>query len=216
MSKIRTLEALQLRLDNESSWRIKEISTLKILVNTSNSLSKKTAVRASIAVLYAHWEGFIKNSATMYLNYVNSQRLKYCDLESCFVVFGIKKTINELNSSLKSELQIKSLDFIRNEMNNIANLKFESAIRTESNLNSDVFKNIISSIGFDSSKYRSRYKLIDESLLQRRNCIAHGEYIDVNTDEFRGLADEVLTLLRMFKTDVENAASLERYKLNSI
>ena len=86
MSKIRTIGHLQEILDNEFSWRLKEIASLKIVVRTSDNLSKKTAVRAAIPLLYGHWEGFIKNVSTYYLEFVNGQSLTYKELKSCFVV----------------------------------------------------------------------------------------------------------------------------------
>ena len=90
MSKIRTIDQLQNMLDADFSWRLKEIANLKIVVRTSLNISKKTAVRAAIPLLYGHWEGFIKNSSTFYLKYVDGQALTYRELKSCFVVFGVK------------------------------------------------------------------------------------------------------------------------------
>lgn len=215
MSKIRTTGQLQEILDKEFSWRLKEIASLKIVVKTSDKLSKKTAVRAAIPLLYGHWEGFIKNSSTYYLEFVNGQSLTYKELKSCFVVFGVKRKINDLISSKNSNVSISTLEFLRDELNERAKLKIESAIRTEFNLSSKVFDNIAKSIGISTQAYEARYNLIDESLLSRRNHIAHGEYLDVDSEGFRDLADEILFLLRSYKTDIENAVSLEDYKISA-
>ncbi|MCX2780959.1 MAE_28990/MAE_18760 family HEPN-like nuclease [Microbulbifer thermotolerans] len=212
MSKIRTIERLQSLLDEELSWRIKEIATLKILVKRSDNIASSTAVRAAIPLLYGHWEGFIKSSATYYLQFINGQSLKYSDLTSCFVVFGVKKKLNDIEASMASETSIAAVEFLMNELNNTAKLKVDSAIRTEFNLSSKVFVNILKSIGFGVDRYEARFNLIDESLLKRRNYIAHGEYLDVEADGFRDLADEILCMLRWFKTDIENAASLGLFK----
>lgn len=212
MSKIRTLDQLQTTLDSEFSWRLKEIANLKIVVRSSDKLSKSTAVRTAIPLLYGHWEGFIKNSSTHYLEYVNGQSLTYRELKSCFIVFGVKRKINDLVSSKNSSVSIATLDFLRDELDEKAKLKIESAIRTEFNLSSKVFANIARSIGINTQGYESRYHLIDESLLNRRNHIAHGEYLDVDSEGFRELADEILYLLRSYKTDIENAVSLKEYK----
>ena len=212
MSNIKTTTQLQSRLDEELSWRLKEIASLKLMVKKFDNVSKNTAVRAAIPLLYGHWEGFIKKSATYYLEYINGQSLRYIDLLSCFIVFGLKKKLNDIASSKNSETSIATLDFLTNELQNRAILQINSAIRTEYNLSSSVFSNILNSIGFDQSKYEARFNLIDESLLKRRNYLAHGEFLDVDSDGFRSLADEILTMLRWFKTDIENAASLELYK----
>jgi hypothetical protein len=112
-------------------------------------------------------------------------------------------------------VSISTLDFLRDELNERAKLKIESAIRTEFNLSSKVFDNIAKSIGISTQAYEARYNLIDESLLSRRNHIAHGEYLDVDSQGFRDLADEILFLLRSYKTDIENAVSLEDYKISA-
>ena len=215
MSKIKTIDQLQSALDKEFSWRLKEIANLKVVVRSSENLNKKTAVRAAIPLLYGHWEGFIKSASTNYLEYVNGQSLKYSELKSCFVVFGVKRKINDLIDSKNSNVSISTLEFLRDELDEKAKLKIESAIRTEFNLSSKVFSNIANSIGINTQNYESRYNLIDESLLNRRNHIAHGEYLDVDSDGFRELADEILFLLRSYKTDIENAVSLEEYKISA-
>lgn len=194
---------------------IKRSRESKNCCKKSDHLSKSTAVRAAIPLLYGHWEGFIKNASTFYLEYINGQALTYRELKSCFIVFGLKKKLNELTNSRNSITSISTLDFLRNELDERAKLKIDSAIRTEFNLSSKVFTNIVTSIGIDARKYESRFNLIDESLLNRRNHIAHGEYLDVDADGFRGLADEILMLLRWYKTDIENAVSLEYFKISA-
>ena len=63
------------------------------------------------------------------------------------------------------------------------------------------------SVGIDPAPYEARYNLIDESLLRRRNEIAHGEFLDVDAGDYRTLADEVLLMMRLYKTDIENGAA---------
>ncbi len=86
MNKIRTLTQLRNFLDREFLWRLKEIADLKSSVRSSSSLRCKTLTRAGVPLLYAHWEGFVKNSSLGYVNFVSSQRLRYEELASCFIV----------------------------------------------------------------------------------------------------------------------------------
>lgn len=134
------------------------------------------------------------------------------ELQSCFVVLGMKAELQTLEKSRKSEGLIAAYEFVTRRTNERAVLVLTNAINTESNLNSAVFANIAHSIGIDISGYEARFNLVDESLLKRRNKIAHGEFLDVSADEWRALADEIILMLRHFKTDLENAASLEGYK----
>jgi hypothetical protein len=211
MGKIRTLSQFQDALDEEMVWRIREISAFKITTK-QDTAENKVFIRAGVALVYAHWEGFIKASSEAYLSFVNSRRHPYRDLKSCFAVFGLKGKLNTLADSRKSEANIAALEFIVGEMHKPANLDLSAAINTESNLSSQVFANIAASLSISLERYETKFNLIDESLVSRRNAIAHGEYIDIKADDFRVLADDVLALMRAYKNDLQNAATLELYK----
>ena len=211
MAKIRTLGEMQTALDQEMAWRIKEIGVFKVGAG-SNGPQRKPFIRAGVALLYAHWEGFIKNSSEIYLSYVESRALPYRDLKSCFVVFGLKGKINTLVESRKSLPNIEAMDFIFSKMDEKAKLQISSAVNTESNLTSRVFSNIAGSLDIDTSPYETKFHLIDSSLVDRRNKVAHGEFLDIKGGDFASLVSDILSLMRLYKTDLENAASLENYK----
>lgn len=211
MAKVRTLSEMQTALDQEMAWRIKEIGVFKVGAG-KNGPKRKPYVRAGVALLYAHWEGFIKNSSEIYLSYVESRALPYRDLKSCFVVFGLKGKINTLVESRKSIPNIEAMEFIFSKMDEIAKLQIGSAVSTDSNLTSLVFSNIASSLGIETSPYETKFNLIDSSLVDRRNKVAHGEFLDIEGSDFSVLVDEMLSLMRQYKTDIENAASLECFK----
>jgi hypothetical protein len=212
MKRLQTKNQLQDYLDAEFGWRVKEISALKSAVKSSAFISEKTMVRASVALLYAHWEGFIKSAATGYVSYVNNQGLSYSELKTCFVVLGFKKALHDVQQSKQSHVNATLIDFLRNGLDKKSRFKIDTAINTESNLSASVFENILHAVGLETTPYESKANLIDESLLKRRNTIAHGEYIDVPKDDWAKLADEVLQMLRQFKTDIENAMALSSYK----
>lgn len=109
----------------------------------------------------------------MYLKFVDSRGLKYSELKSCFSVFGLKSKLQTLAASRQSLANIDAFDFIRSELENTARLQLGSAINTESNLTSKVFSNIATSLNINIAGYTSRFNLIDESLVHRRNKIAH-------------------------------------------
>jgi hypothetical protein len=211
LADIRTLDQLQDALDKEMSWRVKEVKAFSV-ASKGNGPERSYFIRAGVALLYAHWEGFIKASSEKYLEFVGSRGHKYSELKTCFSVFGLKSKLMTLAASRQSLANIDAFDFILSEMENTARLQLGSAINTESNLTSKVFSNIASSLNINLAEYTSRFNLIDESLVRRRNKIAHGEFIDIGGPEFGTLLDEVLQIMREYKTDLENAASLAAYK----
>lgn len=211
MRDIRTLNQLQAALDKELGWRIKEIGAFQVASKSSNQQAKHF-VRAGVALVYAHWEGFIKSSSEMYLSYVGNRSLTYRDLKSCFALFGLKSKLSTLSESRKSIANISAFEFILERIDEEANMNLSSAINTESNLTSKVFENIAASLDIDPTAYDTKFNLIDESLVKRRNQIAHGEYLDISGKDFSELSKDVIGLMRLYKTDLENAASLESYR----
>ncbi len=179
------------------------------------SLTQATLIRAGVPLLYAHWEGFVKQASQDYLELVSNQRLKYHELSSCFVVFGAKKHLSHMVDSRKASVNIAAVEFFRSCSDQRADLSLSNAINTKSNLKSDVFLDIAMSLGVPLNTYSTYSRLIDESLLARRNAIAHGEYLDLDAEAFRMLADEVIKLLRMYKDDLQNLASLGAFRAAS-
>ncbi len=206
MVKLRTLTALVDYLDKEFAWRIKEIADLKIAVEGTGPPRQRTLIRASVPLLYAHWEGFVKTACSGYASFVVSQGFRLDELSSCFIALSAKKHVAGLVESRKARVATEVVDFFMKGLGERAKWNSTGVARTRANLGSAVFEDIAVSIGLDPTRYESRYKLIDESLLRRRNEIAHGEYLDLEAKDYRSLADETLVLLRWFKTDIENGA----------
>ncbi len=116
----RTLEMLLENLDEDFSWRIKELNIIKNKIprvkNSSVRDDEQDAlIRAGITILYAHWEGFVKFAADCYLNYVSLRKLKHNELQSCFLALCLKNKINELETN-KFELQQVAVEFLLDEL----------------------------------------------------------------------------------------------------
>ena len=214
--KLKTAEQLSDRLSNELAWRKKELSEVKSLVERKSfSDSKhKALVRSGICLLYAHWEGFVKLAANSYLEYVRMQRLCYEELASNFLALAMKEKLKEAKETNKPSLYIPVCDFFLDELNQRCSLPKE-AISTASNLSSEIFQEIIRTLGIDFSPYSTKSVLIDTKLLKTRNEIAHGEYSIFDREEYIELHSEVITMLDQFRTDIENAAINKDYMRNT-
>lgn len=213
--KIRTEENLQDALDEEFAWRLKEISTIKTLIRKSNERksesSERAIIRSGIALLYAHWEGFVKKSSLDYLEFVLAQNLNYQDLRVNFVALGLKSLINNALESKKIRSHIEVSNFFINDLNTKCEIQIKKAIDTESNLSSRVLHEIITSVGIDYSPFATKEILIDESLVSTRNSVAHGEYLLMDSGQFLDMCDEILCLLDIFKNQISNAAATKQY-----
>lgn len=212
MNKIRGVNELTDYLDKEISWRIKEIANLKISIKISDNPHQKTLIRSAIPLLYAHWEGFVKKASEAYLNFVQNQNHSYGELSKCFIAIGLRKEINKLMESKKTaKLYISLIECIYNSTEKTTDINFSNSISTTSNLSSSVFDNIAVSLGIETNFFEPKYNFIDKSLLYRRNNIAHGEYLELDNKSYSDLSEEVLTLIRQFKTEIENSAVQKKY-----
>lgn len=76
--KIKNLEDLQDKIDKELSWRRKELVQIKFNVSstTEGTFKSDFALRSGVILLYADWEGFIRNISNYYVIYVFSRKYK--------------------------------------------------------------------------------------------------------------------------------------------
>ena len=100
---IRTREDLIDKIAQDHVWRLREISELKGLIEltTTSNIRKRVLCRSGIALLYAHWEGFIKKSGTYYLEYVSFQRHHIAELRSNFITIILRGKIDTASKSNK-------------------------------------------------------------------------------------------------------------------
>ena len=214
MAKIRTPEELLEKLDEDWAWRFRELYNIRNNIKDSGPIEKTTILRAGVVLLYAHWEGYIKNASEYYLTYIATRRLRYNELNLNLVAFALKKKLNEFQETEKATIHIQLIDFIINKFSERANLPVE--IDTKSNLSSKKLKEIIHLIGLDYSPYELNEKLIDYKLLKHRNTIAHGQYLSIDKYDFEIIYEKVILMLRRIKIDILNAASMSLYKRESL
>lgn len=219
MTKIRTIDELQNVLDRELGWRIKEIADIRSATKMARVGSEMTLRRAGIALLYAHWEGFIKASARAYVEYVAGQRLRHSELQHCFVAMSLRVQIGEVSSIKKAGPVISALGAILNRQDERANFGGRPSWGQRlGNLDSQVFMNVAHWVGLDVGRYSTKWHFIDNRLLARRNAIAHGRGggLELDREGFDELVNGVLELLRWFKTDIENAVSTRAFQRSRI
>ncbi|MDX8128659.1 MAE_28990/MAE_18760 family HEPN-like nuclease [Methylomonas sp. BW4-1] len=209
--RIKTIHQFSAALNDEITWRKREIIELRMHAAKKDNVVNKTILRAGVAVLYSHWEGFIKASSELLLNYISNQKLKNDELSDVYVIQSFKSHLSNLAETKNASIAVESLRFILDEMNKSACIKYKNYVNTESNLSSEVFDRIAKSVGVDVNKYMHLYPFIDESIVNKRNYIAHGEYMDVNIDEYKRISDRVFDLIRYYKDDIENIAVRRSY-----
>jgi len=209
--KIRTADNFIDTLDKEIAWRKKELTYLRSNVK-EGSANFKTHLRSAIVMLYAHWEGFIKNSCELYVSFIREKGLKYDELSENFIALALKQNLKEFEQTNKSTIHCKMVDLLLNNLNQKANIPNTEIIKTGSNLNSNILKEILTTVGIDYTEYELKNNLLDSKLLRNRNSIAHGEYVELKELDFNELYTEITKMMDDVKTKLSNAVVLESYK----
>ena len=209
---IRRLEDLSDQLSSELAWRKKELSVIKSLIDTGSfSTSKKTALlRSGVTILYAHWEGFIKQAASIYLEFVSMQRLPYDKLSANFLALAMKNKLNQAKDTNKATIYNEVVDFFMTKLSERSSIQYKNVIQT-SNLSSSVLREIVCMLGLDYSFYESKNILIDEKLLRMRNEIAHGNYLSIDQKEYDELYFKVIEMMDTFRNQIDNCAATKKY-----
>jgi hypothetical protein len=214
--KIRTFDELSDTLSSELAWRKKELSDFKYFIEQSLPFPsrKQVLARSGITILYGHWEGFVKLCGSNFLEYVAMQRHKNSELKLNLLTLSMRNHVNFSVNAKKASEYGKITDFFLNNMDFRASIPFKTAINTESNLSSKVFKEIVWCLGIDYSLFETKEKFIDSRLLGRRNHIAHGQKLNINIYEYNEMRKTLIEMMTNFKTQIENCAINKDYLIN--
>ena len=227
-------------LDDDLGWRKVEISNLLLIAKNTN---EEVILKSIILLLYAHWEGYIKQSSKYYIRYLNEKNLRLGTLTGNFKAFAIKGNVSQCidgKNSLNLANEINFINrFLKLDTRNFivpvdtTNPSEKAVIDTESNLKPKVFKNIISILGLNYCEaIETRERYIDSHLLGNRNQIGHGnKYRSIHPDfnleikDVEKLKDIIFSIIDNFRDELlehsrceyylhANATELEKFNRN--
>ena len=204
--KVFTFSDLTRLIGEDYAWRRKELKLIKDHVESPspNSPMQNAALRFAVPILYAHWEGFVKKSCELYLEFVSNKYLKHNQLKPQFIALSLTKKLGRLEIK-NIEEKTKTVDFLLKEINK------NSIIQTKSNLRYNVFEEIIFVLDLDISKFSMYQSLIDD-LVDSRNNIAHGDYLRVQYSAYESMHLDIQLLMELLKNELENAAITETFR----
>lgn len=204
-------------LNEDLGWRKKELSDLILLAEKGNN--NEVLLKSVILLLYAHWEGYIKKSSKYYLKYVSESKKKLGELTDNFKAISLKSIVNQCIETAQS-LSITNELSLLNKIKDIDNNKFKinidinndqdnKIINTESNLNPNVFKRLLSIIGLTYKKeIEVKESYLNYCLLGKRNLIGHGSKhqddsdFSLTIDEIKKLRAIMLAIIDNFKEEL--------------
>lgn len=164
--------------------------------------------RSAIVIAYAHWEGFVKETAAAYVEYVACKSLRFDQLSPNFKAIACREILSDASRSTKQmSLHLKVVDYFTDSPKIIdTSCLSPSIIDTQSNLNAEVFENICIAVGLDYNQRWSTYRPFIDDLVKQRHTIAHGTTVVPQKDYAVEVVDFVEKAIDWFRTDIENCA----------
>lgn len=181
--------------------RRQEITNLRrVLLNHVNKPLEVTVVRMAIPLLYANWEGYVKEVCQLYLEYIEKSgtitRELRADLLGYLWTSFLKPLAGGLNFEKKkaiAELALYCMD------NCVEFADGEKNINTKSNLNFAILEEIARHLCLNISPLEPwRHHL--NVLVNLRNNIAHGSFpSSMNYEIFEEYACSLMALMESFE-----------------
>lgn len=213
---IRTADDLADRLDEGLAWRRIELQALKAAISDAEKQSagsplSRALARSGLALLYAHWEGYVKESCTAYVEFVAKRRLR-CDELSDGLLRTVLESLGKRITTGDEDALLTLLDAVRKPDNARARIPKIAMVDTKSNLRFHVLADILIKIGFSAEPFSTKDKLIDVSLCDRRNSIAHGREDFPVPGDFTELLTEVISMMEQIRDIIMSGARLKAYR----
>lgn len=199
------------RLQDDIIWRIRELSELVRACNEARGTRRDALLRASVPVIYAHWEGYFVYATNSYLNFLTEKRLSIGSLRDEFWALTVRRKYKP--NQVSGDIQFtRFLMEIRSDSDRIFKKGNFEKINGASNLKSDVIKFCCGCIGLNPDAYSAYYEFIDHELLEKRNYIAHGSSIRFSEDSVAEYRDKVVDLMRITQNEIENIVVQKLYR----
>jgi len=160
-------------ISRDLDWREAEIASMRLLLSRRDISSKQVEVllRAAWALLYAHYEGFVKYCLTLFYEEISARSVKCENLPIPTQIFALAKILKQIRTMPPAEMINEVTNFQSRHLDSLASFP---EVDTDSNLWPETLIALLISADLDSRTVeKNRQKLA--TLVARRNEIAHGQ-----------------------------------------
>ncbi len=157
----------------------------------------------------------VKKLLSLYLEHIVDQKLHNNELKPNFYAMSLSSEFEQFKSTKKVYPYINLTNTILNSTNSIPQIQSDKIIDTKSNLNSELFKELMALLDLDSSIHDTSFNLIDERLLARRNGIAHGENrkrFPLDKEEYYDIHVRIVQIMDDLATQIKDSAINKSYR----
>ncbi len=185
--------------------RLDQITKITRVTHAHEStVLEQTAFHMAIPLLYAHWEGFVKEALQNYLRFIQERAIPQRMIEPAVLAYSWTPDARRLAANLSFESQVRIVERALAALSGVVQFgKDELEINTKGNLKFETLEDLFKWLSLDIDTVRGRKAQVN-TLVNRRNMIAHGgRPQSVEVEEVDRLAQLVVDLMK----DVEGAVS---------
>ncbi|KPW97938.1 MULTISPECIES: MAE_28990/MAE_18760 family HEPN-like nuclease [Pseudomonas] len=222
-----SLAIFQEQLELEREWREAEIRFLNNLQEGMSDTDRPKVRRSIVCLLYAHIEGFVRFSFSLYVDQVNSKGLTCKDVNPAIAAAAFAKELKALKDvNSKSSFFVNSLPddkhlhgFAR-EVNFISCISgfydhpvviAEGYVNTENNVGREVLEKMLFQVGLEYSDLKEAYSPLNR-LLNVRNDIAHGKRKQgINDEDYNVFLNCCRGVMNIVARRLTNSFGAEKY-----
>ncbi len=201
------------QITDDLAWREAELASMKkqILEVAPGSPAHRVLLRAALALLYAHYEGFCKIAWEIYIEALSKSGLRRLDCRPQIACFSMQRAFRELRGDLSPgaiwEFCTKTFRELLSQP-----LEFGGTPDTRSNLYPDLLSANCDLLELPHGAADS-HALRLSALVSRRNDIAHGTKHDVrDLEEYIEYEDVVKLVMYELGLGVIDALQEESYR----
>ncbi|WP_143510269.1 MAE_28990/MAE_18760 family HEPN-like nuclease [Pseudonocardia sp. Ae717_Ps2] len=195
---------LRAELENDLSWRLDELRHLRnLLLPTADQESwPVSSMRTLLVMQYAHLEGYVRNSANIYVAFINSIQAAASDVRAELVAAALLQEFEAVRKGggveaqedgdengvllKRAKSQVAFVNKIRMILENPVEIDSGSAVSLDMNLSADVLRRQLFVLGIPSERVeRAQFSAL-EFVRRTRHDIAHGNRKErISTGEFQ-------------------------------
>jgi len=184
----------------------------RVVANETGTTLEQTASIMALPILYAHWEGFVKETVGEYIDFVEKQDLDPSQAHPTIFSFAMRKRLKTLIASGSTE---RMTDFASWVVSTAGGpVRFEDKkVETGGNLSYNNLKDLCDNLKIDVARLEDDKRKID-ALVNRRNNIAHtGRPQRLNRGDVTQDATLVMKLIETFEAILRECVDAERYRV---
>jgi hypothetical protein len=197
-------------ISDDLDWRETEIASMRLLLSKRDLSTKQMQVllRAAWALLYAHYEGFVKYCLTLFYAEISSRQI-FCEtLPISTQIFALTNVVKKIRAMSVAGALMELKSFKAKHLDSFASFP---EVDTASNLWPEKLIEL-----FESADLKTR--VIEENrmklstLVARRNQIAHGEKnMIAELDYYRSYEEVVYEIMYDLALQIDGRLSASPY-----